>query len=831
MRPRLRRVTLEMSLKPFPSFDEASVRAVAREMFRQWHVLLDDADAWSVMLWVADGSELLDWAGRDADPVDWARFIGFCNTDADPYGHVKTADRVGIPYREDPPVLDYADLRRIVRVLREEGERLGHPTTIVATFDPGPEFAPSAFKYRRHPEIVASGADAGIGPVIRMVQHSATLAAESRDYAAFPDGIAEGTSFGTFLGRQAQSYLTAIGFDGLWLSNGFGFSAFPWSELGAAFDGDAFHAERLPRLRSAALAFWDDLARECAFPIEVRGTNHSTGIDLGADGVPALEVYERGIITGPPPNSPWGPLNEDFGIEIAGYLSRIAMLPQGAPGYRFRFYANDPWFWQQPWWDFYGREPFDIDLPLAVSRVTRSGRVQPPDEVNILTVDTARGVLDERCAREVSGAIRRARETPPDSAGPVVWVYPFREIHERAVREPDSAAQAFAEDAIAAAAISAGLPMSTVVSTDDLRGALDAGALDDRVLVVPAGALTDAVAEDLARHVASGGHVVAYGTLVGRSPRALALLGLSTPETGASGPSGPAGSGVQGDLVLSLAADAGLGRDLGAQVERAALTHTAALSGGAIVEQSAGAAVLATAIDALGRAAAYASRHRPNPGGGTAIWIRGSAPEVASARGGAPALDAGALLRDAVGLVGPSVSHELRTPDGGRVVIGIHRHRDALWFSGHQTDTTTRVRLRLPGGAPILVGRDAWLDGGDATYQLDRSFRLECRALVRQDAASRVGCRELAPSPASMTRALELRGLVDAAVELRLPPGTAAEARIEVAGRSVAPDRDGDRLGLQGVTGTLTVAWRDPVLAPAPPTGHAADHPAEAVPA
>ena len=39
--------------------------------------------------------------------------------------------------------------------------------------------------------------------------------------------IPEGMSLGTFLGGQSQHFLTDLGFDYLWLSNGFGFSISP----------------------------------------------------------------------------------------------------------------------------------------------------------------------------------------------------------------------------------------------------------------------------------------------------------------------------------------------------------------------------------------------------------------------------------------------------------------------------------------------------------------------------------------------------------------------------------------------------------------------------
>ena len=74
-----RRVTLEMSLKPFRSHDEASIRQVCREVFRSWAPLLRRCDGCAVMLWSADGSEILEYRGRMDQPFDWARYLGDAN--------------------------------------------------------------------------------------------------------------------------------------------------------------------------------------------------------------------------------------------------------------------------------------------------------------------------------------------------------------------------------------------------------------------------------------------------------------------------------------------------------------------------------------------------------------------------------------------------------------------------------------------------------------------------------------------------------------------------------------------------------------------------------
>ncbi len=809
---RLRKANLEVSLKPFTDLSDQGLAATVRQVFDDWAVLLDAADACSVLLWVADGSEILDWAGDLDAAFEWARYIGFNNTEASPYGEPKPERRKAVPYRDDTPEVRYRDLARLVETLKAEGLRRGIPTQVGATFDPGPEFAPSLFKYSRHPEVVARGEDVGIGPIIAMVRHFSTLQADYHAYAAFPDGVPEGTSFGEFLGRQAQDFMTALGFDYLWLSNGFGFSSYAWSELGESFDGERFASERTPELRQRALGFWEDLSRHLAYPVQVRGTNHTAGIDIGADSVPALDVYEGGYISSPPPNSPWGPLNEDFGIELSGYMSRMAMLPTGATGYRFRFYANDPWFWQQPWWDFYHREPFDIHLPLSVARVDGNGQVAPPDEVNILSIDTCHGVLDPRCGREVSGHVATALESLPDAPGPLVWVYPFREYHEAMAADPTSINRPHFEDWYLTSAINAGLPLNTVVSTDNLHAGLSRGGVGAATLVVPAGALTPEVVSLLESHTSGGGSVLAYGSLATAPEAARALIGVSVADSGVEGVLERTGAALSDGLMP--------------------LMHTAHLSAGPVQEMVAdyerGTAVLVS-VGSGGRERAYATERRL--GDGVVLWVRGSSPVSYSppddrgvrthqSHDRSRFSDSGEIMVRLLDRVGIHISHGLRTATSGRVVQSIHRHDNAYWFTGYLPDTTTSVRLRLPEGAPLLQQRETWIEHGVSVHHLPKSFHFECRVLVDQEAAGRLSSRDVAPFPAHMTRGISVSGLDGARVTVLLPSDVeAAEATwgervTDLVSATTGTDgltwtREGASVVFDSVEGELTIMWRE----------------------
>lgn len=74
---RLRRATLEVTLKPF-ELGRADAE-VAREVFEQWDGLLNRAEGVSILLWVGDGSEILEWADDVEQMTEWARFVGFSN--------------------------------------------------------------------------------------------------------------------------------------------------------------------------------------------------------------------------------------------------------------------------------------------------------------------------------------------------------------------------------------------------------------------------------------------------------------------------------------------------------------------------------------------------------------------------------------------------------------------------------------------------------------------------------------------------------------------------------------------------------------------------------
>lgn len=458
-----RSVTLEMSLKPFKKTDEEYIRNVCREVLAGWRQLIKNRETVSIMLWTADGSEILDYSGDLSEPFEWAYFMGTANlpeaTENDPTElSLHEKKRKYIP---DPPVMTYGILKRIVEILKEEGKK-AYPNSVIQigeTFDIGPEFAISDFKYNRHTEICSGATLDRCG----FVDSTSCLKGDSKKYAAYPNGIPDGLKFGTFLGKQAEAFCRDMGFDYLWLSNGLGFSANPWDKTGKIFDGNRFYPEKLPETRAKVFEFWK-LFREAApnLPLKTRGTNNSAGIDYTTDGVPLYDIYRAGFDIAPPPNSPWAALNGNYGLEIMGHMTRICELP--ADRFLFRYYIHDPWWVNTPWYDRYESSAGDIYMPMAVSRINEEGKTESATDFSILSIDNTFGNMPDHCINEPLPHILKAEKNAPDAPAPFVWVYPLRE-YTSATDEIDLR-EIYYGDTFIQDAVNDGFPLNCVVSAD-----------------------------------------------------------------------------------------------------------------------------------------------------------------------------------------------------------------------------------------------------------------------------------------------------------------------------------------------------------------------------
>lgn len=758
----LKSVSLELSLKPFRSVEPAYIESVCRKIFTQWRDLVADAQRIAVLMWTSDGSEILDYKGRLSDTFEWDRFIGGANrrqnwdkkNDPDGRGlHTRSYD-----YTAHPPVMRYENLKEIVATLKRVGrEMTGKNIEVGETFDPGPEFALSDFKYNRHNE-VCEGASMGLKSMVCCYH---TLNGDSYPYAAYPNGVPDGTEFGEFLGKQAQCFLTDLGFDYIWLSNGFGFGTETWGVTGALYDGKQFYPEKRSDCETKISRFWKLFRTYCNFPIETRGTNLTVGIDFSSDAVNHKMIYENVPALLPPPNSPWAALDGNFGLELAGYLSRAAELP--GEDYLFRFYIHDPWWLNSPWIDRYEGQPHDIYLPMSCARINRKGETVVANHLNILSIDNSFGEMPDRVPMEVTPYLLGAYRNAPDSPSPFVWVYPFREYSEMAGGRLE---KSFFEDWYLIAAINRGLPLSTVISTDCFVALRNQKKdfLKTSVLVSPVPDQSSPVNAALIDFVKNGGRLMLYGSTENAAPALLELLKITHQD---------AVSGVF-DLVLSDRYEDGL---IHGDYSRKARFGGSLTDGGLIETVLPGqgdVSLLASAVqDGVARTLAHTVQN-PAWQGGAVSWCRGSdCSRKATAADDSVKSDTTlnlelfpieTLLRVQMADMGYPLQVTKQDKSVKEPVVMMHRHEGSVWYSGYCPDTTVEIGLKTPLGAPLLLANETYLSENMALYHFPRAWRHECRVFVQQESTGTLHAIEAISTAMGVERRIQVNGLKNAVV-------------------------------------------------------------------
>ena len=834
---RLRDVQFEMSLKPFYDTSPQTRRAVIEEALRQWSAVWRHAETVSILLWIGDGSEILEYDGDLERPFEWGRYQGSANAHEWKLPRKTTADNpdedaLGMHardpafdpegrglharsylYRPNPAAFTFAWLRDLVRDIRRIGRRTtGRRVFVGETFDIGPEFAVSRFKYAWHPEILAGGDSLFKG---QWVSCGAVLHGDTRRYAAFPQGIPEGTPFGVFLGRQLRHFFRDIGFDFLWLSNGFGFALEPWAMVGALFDGERFKPERAAEARDRILGFWRDLRRgfPARYPIRTRGTNLATGIDLGSDASPLRDIYDPKLRVDAPVNSPWASIDGDFGLELSGWMSHVARHP--GETFRHRYYVHDPWWKNSPYLDRFERNPHDLFLPASVSRVRADGTTEIPRDFAVLTVDDSDGRLHLSAAAEVSAHFLRAREFAPDAPGPMIWAYPFDAFHDEVFvhGRPDIP---FHADALAGTFINEAVPLNTVLDLGDLPAALRArpDLAEGRIFFSPVPRPGSAAETSLRAALDAGGHLFLYGPLPDASAFA-APLGVRSDAP------------LEGDFDLDLKSVPagermeGVGRRL---------RHTALLSAGGFAEAPAAAPPAGAEHRALARqgAAARVAAAR----NGRLLWMRGSL-STAEYDPAAPAPIRGPILKPLplsqffpFGRLARFLLAELgwsaavadpasveRTP-----CITIHRCRNAFQYSGYQPDENSRLLLRHPLGAPLFTFRRQRIVAGATEVAGARAWSYEARVFAASGGDGIYRCRYLMPVGYGVYRRLLIGGCRNATLTFLTDTGAANPIRIlrnpvfpyyagDFVPPVVRPTPWGPAITVEHVEGSLMIEW------------------------
>ncbi len=801
--PAFRRVTLEMSLKPFRKIDDASVRATCTHIFRQWDALLRRVDAVAIMLWTADGSEILDYRGRLDDELEWARYIGIGTPPKSAASggpnRIKRLHEQPRFYMPNPPRITYADLRRIIRSIKTVGHEVSAKTvTVGATFDPGPEFANSRFKYAKHPEI-SPGGTMGAATWVTCISK---LNADKDAYAGFPKGIPQDTSLGAFLGRQSKHFLTDMGFDYLWLSNGFGFSASAWNVTGPLFDGKKFDATAAPAMRDNIIAFWRDFRRECPrFPLETRGTNLLPGADLATAATPLRDIYRGNFNMVAPPNSPWAALDGDFGLELVGYMARISELPPGDL-FPFRYYTHDPWWLNSPWFDRYGREPHDIYLPLATARIDARGNVTRPGNLEFLTIDDSYGRTPDQCPNEVIPHLLSAIDHFSDEPGLATWVYPFDEYHDLVLGPTPNPALPFFGDWFIRSAVNEGFPLNTVVSTRNFAASLQAnpGMYRKSVLLSPVPVAGSAIEKSLLAEWRAGQDILFYGPVSKASAEMRDALGLTltTPIEGLL------------DFESTLPHDQ---FRRGAAASR--INHRALTSAGGV--DTLGDPCVTVKQGAEHRT--YAVFREARNGAGRIGWLRGTlTANITNAK--LPVTDdptklfpAAALLRAMLAKYGTSLEFRRTSPTAKTPLVLGARTKNGFYISGYAPSTTTTIEMRFAWGAPILSGMETWLENGRSSYTMPRSWHRELRCFVDQAEPGEISCVEVHSGHPGIRRRLQLSGLRNATVHFLPEPGL----KPILALNDPRPQNEksmpyeihdnGTRITAPNLTGTLLISW------------------------
>jgi len=837
--PHFERVTLETSLKPWVRngvMDPPTLAKVSDQLWRNWSKLCERADEVCVLLWVGDGSEIFHWHGDDEGTFPYAHSVGFCNyktLEAFPPENRHYRVNAAIPFMDNPPDLTFGDLRDIIASLRTKArDVIGKEILIGATIDPGPEFVENDWKFTGHPEILVPDGPRRFPRMMRFLTHQAHFHADHHEYAAFPEGLPEATPLGTFLGRQFTHMMPNLGYDYIWFSNGFAYTHCPWGWQGELIDLEGFHPQRANEQRRLCNAFWEDFRAACPDAgIEVRGTNFTVGMDLASDGCSHVDIAAIGKLQRGPCNPPWG--SRALGLEMCSYLSRIAKTPtERLP---FRFYLNDPWFNSTPWEDYYGREPFDLYVPMSASRLNADGGVSVPSDLSLLTIDSELGELSTDQANESTPHMIRAMEERADAAGPVVWVYPFDEWDALLKEDPGKLNWLIMQEWFMCHAVNAGLPVSTVCSSDVFEALQRSGTLPDAVYIAPTPVKEGwPYAAALLAHAQNGGKVMLYGPLDDVPNALLDALSINL---------GPA---LDGDFELDVrlkmdafaeepvrpvsgdAFEASIGhavKDSGATRDRSEgprpLRHHARIDAGGLCAVARDDAVLRVSARQDGEARAYAVLAR-TAGAGQLAWIRGSVCFDPDSDSLEPVLDPAWEVtrpddfpRRLLAEMGLDILQDRTSTVARAANLFVKRRRGDWVFTGHKPDTTTRVRVKTEHGAPCFAECDTPIRDG---YAIDTCFGKTINSCVNAFVQMPDGVVTAKEMPArhiiGQTRHLSLSGLTDATVTVFIDPAVMAGGTYDlhavITDDKQVPhvvDQRRATLVVRGYTGTLYVSW------------------------
>lgn len=256
------------------------------------------------------------------------------------------------------------------------------------------------------------------------------------------------------------------------------------------------------------------------------------------------------------------------------------------------------------------------------------------------------------------------------------------------------------------------------------------------------------------------------------------------------------------------------------------LKHKAYLSGGGINTYAIDDKyVYVKAISSDGAERAYATFNN-NALSGRLAWVRGSFPSDGNPSVRLPVsfkaseyVIPGSFFRSILSKFGILISFSRRNVDDQAPMVLYSNNNNATYITGYAPDTTCRMRLLLPDGAPVMMGSDCIIKDSIAEYALSRWWHNECRIFVKQKAESKVSC-VVKPSVFPGTdRRFYVYGLVEADVIFRKVPGTIVKL-VKFPDNDNRDDADkfldtnlayteleNNRILCKNITGSLMISW------------------------
>lgn len=312
----------------------------------------------TIIFCASNGDHVLCYSGERAASFDWARYNCFAAGVPPRVHNLDWLQRVRDggersfnPYSAGPMFtvseqpMDYQILAGIYAAIRTVAARRRIDIVLLEYLEPGPEFCRSEWKTQRHPEVAASGTDAGGHVVPGVIDVTLPLAGDSHRYAAYPGGIPAGLPAGDFVAAQTAAFTEDFGLDGVMLGNQFGLVGFwdPGNAPPVTAERTAGIDRFFTRLRSelgSRLVYWMD-------------TYWRTEVEQAAWGMPASAYQAMDAI-----------LVSTFAVlvertEIVPNLRSKAALRSGDPsradgnGPRVLFGLDfvDPWYWYRTYLD------------------------------------------------------------------------------------------------------------------------------------------------------------------------------------------------------------------------------------------------------------------------------------------------------------------------------------------------------------------------------------------------------------------------------------------------------------------------------------------------